>query len=101
MLLFSFSVVMCYLFCDTSPSEHKIIVAYHSSNCRLVVEISHWTTIKPNRRDNRLCHFALAMYFKMRHILDWNFLFITPLKILIFFLISEDSIVQSQVFRRT
>ena len=77
---FSFSVILCYLFCDTSPSQHKIIVAYQSSDYRLVIEIGQWATIKPNPRDNRLCHFALAMYLKMRHILCWNALFATLLE---------------------
>ena len=80
MLLFSFSVILFYLFCDTSPSKHKTIVAYQSSNRRLVVEIGQWATIKPNPRDNRLCHFALAKYLKMRHMLCWNALFATLLE---------------------
>ena len=39
----------------TTP-QHKIIVAYYTSNHRLAIEIGQWLTI-PISRDNRLCHF--------------------------------------------
>ena len=38
----------------TSP-QHKVLVAYHTSNRRLAIEIGWWSTI-PISRDTRLCH---------------------------------------------
>ena len=40
-----------------TPSQRKIIVAYHTSNHRLAIQIIRWRTI-PISRDNRLCHFC-------------------------------------------
>ena len=35
--------------------QRKIIAAYHTSNCRLDIEVSQWSTI-PISRDTRVCH---------------------------------------------
>ena len=40
----------------STPPQHKIIVAYYTSDHRLAIESGCWSTI-PVPRDNILCHF--------------------------------------------
>ena len=40
-----------------TPTQPNIIVAYHTSGYRLVIEIGWWSTI-PIPRDNKYCHFC-------------------------------------------
>ena len=46
-----------YLKQSLTPPQHKIIVAYHTSNHRLAIETGQWSTI-PIPRDTRLFHFC-------------------------------------------
>ena len=44
-----------YLKQPLTPSSHKIIVAYRTSNHRFAIETGWWLTIVPIPRDKRLC----------------------------------------------
>ena len=46
-----------YLKQPLAPPQHKIIVAYCTSNHRLAIKIGRWSTI-PIHGDNRTCHFC-------------------------------------------
>ena len=46
-----------YLKQSLTPPQHKIIMAYCTSNHWLIIEIGQWTII-PTSRDTRLCHFC-------------------------------------------
>ena len=45
-----------YLKQPFTPPHYRIVVAYYTSNHRLVIEIGRWLTILISK-DNKLCHF--------------------------------------------
>ena len=69
-----------YLKQPLAPPQCKIIVAYHTSNHELAIEIGRWIII-PISRDTRLCNFCSYNGIEMSHISCWNVPYITPLQI--------------------
>ena len=63
----------------TAP-QRKIIIAYHTLNHRLAIEIERWTII-PISRDTRLWHFRSYNALEIMRILCWSVPYTTPLEI--------------------
>ena len=65
---------------STPPQQRKIVVAYRTSNHRLVIETGQWSSV-PISRDNVVCHFYSCNAIEIEAHFVFKCPYITPLEI--------------------